>query len=57
MKGFFSILVGMLILISCAQTPTGTTSSYENSESHNNQKKEELKEIEDEDSSISSPYY
>jgi hypothetical protein len=47
MKGFFSILLGVLILISCAQTPTGTVSSYENSESRNNLTKEELKKIED----------
>jgi hypothetical protein len=47
MKGFFSILVGMLILISCAQTPKGTASSYGNPESHNNLTKEELRKIED----------
>jgi hypothetical protein len=47
MKGFFSILVGMLMLISCAQSPTGTTSGYGNSESNNNLTKEELKKIED----------
>ena len=55
MKGFFSILVGMLILISCARVPTGTVSSYGNFESHNNIKKKELKKVEDDDSSI--PYY
>jgi hypothetical protein len=55
MKGFFSIIVGMLLLISCAQTPTGTKSSYGNSESHNNMTKEEFKKIEDDDNSI--PYY
>ena len=47
MKGFFSILVGMLILISCAQAPKGTASSYGNSESRNNLAKEEFKKIED----------
>jgi hypothetical protein len=48
-KGFFSILLGMLILISYAQAPTGTASSYENSESHNNLMKEELKKMEDDE--------
>ena len=46
-KVFFYTIVGMLILISCAQTPTATESSYENSESRNNLAKEELKKIED----------
>ena len=50
MKVFFSILVGMLILISCAHAPTGRESSYENSESHNNVTKEELKKMEDDES-------
>jgi hypothetical protein len=50
----FSILVGMLMLISCAQAPTGRTSSYGNSESHNNLTKEELRKMEDDESP---PYY
>jgi hypothetical protein len=50
MKVFFSILVGMLILISCTQAPTGTMSSYENSESPNNLTKEELNKMEDDES-------
>jgi hypothetical protein len=50
MKGFFSILVGMLILISCAKAPTGRVSSDGNSESHNNLTKEELKKVEDDES-------
>ena len=50
MKRFFSILVGLLILISCAQAPTGRASSYGNSESHNNLTKEELRKMEDDES-------
>jgi hypothetical protein len=49
-KVFFSITLGVLLLISCAQTPTGTESSYGNSESHNNVTKEELKKVEDDES-------
>ena len=51
MKVFFFILVGMLILISCAQAPTEMASIYENSESHNNLTKEELREMEDDENS------
>ena len=54
-KGFFSTILGMLVLISCAQTTTGAKSNYGNSESHNNVTKEELKKIEDDDNYIS--YY
>jgi hypothetical protein len=49
-KGFFSTIVGMLILISCSQTTTGAKLNYGNSESHNNVTKEELKKIEDDES-------
>jgi hypothetical protein len=47
MTVFFSILVGLLILVSCAEILTGRASSYGNSESHNNLTKEELKKMED----------
>jgi hypothetical protein len=50
MKRLFSIIVGMLILISCAQAPTERASSYGNSESQNNLTKEELKKMEDDES-------